>query len=60
MKTDDKTLELPGMPMPKKRGRPASGQAMTGAERIRKLREERKAKGICPYCGQPLPSAELV
>ena len=38
------------------RGRPAKGDgAMTGAERIKKLRAERKAAGLCPCCGQPKP-----
>ena len=38
------------------RGRPAKGEgAMTGAERIKKLRAERKAEGLCPCCGQPKP-----
>jgi len=39
----------------KKRGRPASGNAKTGAERIAKLRQERKQQGACPCCGQKLP-----
>jgi len=37
------------------RGRPAkAGGAMTGAERIKKLRAERKERGECPCCGHPL------
>lgn len=27
----------------------------TGAERIKRLRDDRKAHGFCPCCGQPLP-----
>lgn len=52
MKTDKATRELPGMQKP--RGRPPTGKALTGAERIRKLRAERKAQGLCPCCGQKL------
>lgn len=38
------------------RGRPAKGEgAMTGAERVKKLRAERKAAGLCPCCGQAKP-----
>lgn len=40
----------------KKRGRPATGKAKTGAERIAKLRQERKQQGMCPCCGQKLPA----
>jgi len=36
-------------------GRPSTGTARTGAERVKKLRSERKAAGLCPCCGQPLP-----
>jgi len=54
MKTDKTTKELPGLPKP--RGRPASGKAMTGAKRIKKLRQERKDAGLCPCCGQPIKS----
>lgn len=37
------------------RGRPAKeGGAMTGAARVKKLREERKERGECPCCGQPI------
>jgi len=46
-----------GYRYPRKRGRPESGKAKTGAERIRKLRTERKEKGLCPCCGQPLPES---
>lgn len=35
--------ELPGIPAHKKRGRPASGNAMTAAERMRRYREGLKA-----------------
>lgn len=38
-------------------GRPATGNAQTGAERINKLRSERKARGLCVCCGQPLPNS---
>jgi len=37
----------------RKPGRPASGEKpMTGAERVAKLRAERKAAGLCPCCGK--------
>lgn len=36
-------------------GRPSTGTARTGAERVKKLRSERKAAGLCPCCGQPVP-----
>lgn len=44
------------------RGRPAKGgEAMSGAERIKKLRAERKERGECPCCGQALkPTKEIV
>jgi len=43
----------------KPRGRPSLGaDAMTGAQRVAKLRSERKAMGLCPCCGQQLPRGE--
>lgn len=36
----------------KRRGRPVTGEAMTGAQRISKLRAQRKAAGLCPCCGK--------
>lgn len=39
------------------RGRPPTGKALSGAERIKKLRSERKALGLCVCCGQPLPNS---
>ena len=40
-------------------GRPPDGErAMTGAQRIAKLRAERKAAGLCQCCGQLLPKKE--
>jgi len=36
----------------KKRGRPVTGEAMTGAQRIAKMRVERKLAGVCPCCGK--------
>jgi len=37
----------------RKPGRPPSGpEAMTGAQRQAKLRQERKAAGVCPCCGK--------
>lgn len=39
---------------PRKQGRPATGNAKTGAERIAKLRQERKQRGVCPCCGQTM------
>lgn len=38
-------------------GRPTTGKAQTGAERIRALRARRKAGGLCLCCGQPLPNS---
>lgn len=40
---DKKTLALPGVPEPKRRGRPASGNAMSAAERKR-LQRQRAAE----------------
>lgn len=53
----DKTKVADGTPDLFRRppGRPATGKAQTGAERIKKLRAERKAAGLCPCCGQPVP-----
>lgn len=39
----------------KPRGRPVSPDALTGAQRIAKLRAQRKAAGLCQCCGQKLP-----
>ena len=48
----DKTPDMLKRP----RGRPSKGaDAMTGAQRVAKLRAERKAAGLCPCCGQTLP-----
>lgn len=38
-------------------GRPPTGKALSGAERIKRLRSERKANGLCPCCGQPVPDS---
>lgn len=38
---DNTTPELPGMPHAKKRGRPATGNAISAAERMRKLRAKK-------------------
>lgn len=46
----EKTPDL----LKKGRGRPKEEGAMTGAERIAKLRAERKAQGLCTCCGQEL------
>lgn len=40
---DQKTLELPGLDVPKRRGRPASGNAKTAAERMAAKRERDRA-----------------
>jgi hypothetical protein len=41
--SDDKhTLELPGLPVAKRMGRPASGKAKTAAQRVADLRARRK------------------
>lgn len=43
-----------------RRGRPPKPEgALTNAQRQAKLRAERKAAGLCPCCGQPLPTATL-
>lgn len=43
MRKDDVTAELPGVP--KRRGRPATGTAMTAAERQKKRREKLADEG---------------
>lgn len=49
MKQDEKTGELPGIPpVPRKKGRPATGEAKSGAERQKELRERRKEQGLVP------------
>lgn len=40
---------------PRKRGRPASANALTNAERQAAFRQKKRADGICPCCNQPLP-----
>lgn len=55
MKDTDKAAKLKPDLFPKKKGRPATGKALSGAQRIAKLREHRKAEGLCLCCGQPLP-----
>ena len=48
-------LKTPDM-LKRKPGRPSTGdKAMTGAQRVAKLRADRKAAGLCQCCGQPLP-----
>lgn len=50
----EKTPDL----LKKGRGRPPKGDtAMTGAERVKKLRSQRKTAGLCPCCGQVIKSA---
>lgn len=41
---DKATPELPGMPQVKKRGRPATGKAISSAERMKAYRERLKEK----------------
>lgn len=41
---------------PRSRGRPAKENALTGAQRIKRLRDHRKEQGLCPCCGQELPT----
>ena len=53
MKKDKLTAELPGLSKP--RGRPVTGKALSGSERVAKFRAERKRAGVCPCCGQALP-----
>lgn len=48
----EKTPDL----LKRKPGRPKTGQAMTGAQRIAKLRAERKTAGVCVACGSVAPS----
>lgn len=54
-KSADLTPDLLKRPPGRPPGRPPSGKAMTGAERIKRLRDDRKAHGLCPCCGQPVP-----
>lgn len=58
MAKDSKDKKTPDL-LKRPRGRPAKdGGAMTGAERIRKLRADRKERGECPCCGQLLPTKD--
>jgi hypothetical protein len=41
---DDVTMELPGVA--KRQGRPVTGKAMTAAERMKAMRERKKADGL--------------
>lgn len=41
---DNQTIEM--LPVPKKRGRPATGNALTTAERQARFRERQKSKGV--------------
>lgn len=52
--TDDSSKKTPDL-LKRPPGRPPSGKAKTGAERIKRLRDDRKAHGLCPCCGQPMP-----
>lgn len=56
MKATDKSAnDMPDL-FRRPRGRPSKGDtAMTGSQRIAKLRTERKQNGLCQCCGQPLP-----
>lgn len=54
MKAKDKIAKLTTDLLKPSRGRPVTGEAMTGAQRVAKLRAERKAAGLCPYCGQAI------
>lgn len=57
MKASDKSAKKTPDLFKRPRGRPSKGEvAMTGAQRISKLRAERKQKGLCQCCGQPLPT----
>lgn len=55
MKATDKAAKQTPEFFPKKRGRPTTGKALTGSQRAAKLREQRKAQGLCTCCGQSLP-----
>lgn len=54
---DKKTIDLLPGTLPKKRGRPATGEAKTSAERMRLLRERRSQEGRREVSG--FVSAEL-
>lgn len=57
MNASDKSAKKTPDLFKRPRGRPSKGEvAMTGAQRISKLRAERKQKGLCQCCGQPLPT----
>lgn len=58
MKATDKSAKLTPDLLKRGRGRPPKAEgAMTNAQRQAKLRAERKAAGLCPCCGQPVPPA---
>jgi len=44
-----------GFRYPRTKGRPENPNAATSTERVRKLRQRRTEKGLCPCCGQKLP-----
>jgi len=59
MKAKDKSANLTPDILKRPRGRPSKGDAaLTGAQRVAKLRAERKAAGCCPCCGQLLPPGQ--
>ena len=58
MKATDKNAKQTPDLLKRLVGRPATGKALSGAERIAKLRAERKAQGLCICCGQPLPNID--
>lgn len=55
MKEKTKAAALTADLLKRPPGRPATGKALTGAERIKKMRADRKAAGLCPCCGQKMP-----
>lgn len=52
--TDESAKQTPDL-LKRLPGRPTTGKALTGAERIKKMRADRKALGLCPCCGQKMP-----
>jgi len=56
MKVKDKSAKQTPDLFKRPRGRPSKGDAaLTGAQRVAKLRADRKAAGLCPCCGQKMP-----
>lgn len=56
-KDKSKSADLTPDLLKRRSGRPTTGKAKSGAERIEALRARRKAQGLCVCCGQPLPNS---